>query len=307
MEWRKHGVVWKPDGSRWWASGFATCPTPLRLRDGRLRLYIQCRDRSGVGRIGYVDVVSDEPLRVIEVSSSPVLDIGRPGGFDDNGVFPTCALENPDGRIFLYYVGFELCHHIRYRLLTGLAVSEDGGSSFRRIKPTPILERSSSEMYFRCGPFVSRAADGTYRMWYVAGSEWEEIDGKMMPVYDLRYAESADGIAWPEDGRVVLGVDRRVEHGFGRPYVVESDGGYKMFYSIRCKSPCAYRLGYAESSDGLHWKRRDEEIGLDVSADGWDHESIEYTAIVEVDGRVLCFYNGNNFGETGFGVAELIK
>jgi hypothetical protein len=307
MQWKKLGMLWQPDGELWWAKKYASCPTPLFLKDGGLRIYLQCRDEGGVGRIGYVDVNPKDPMRVLRVSKEPVLDIGAPGAFDDNGVFQTSVLHAPDGRLFMYYVGFELCHHIRYRLLTGLAVSNDGGESFHRMKTTPILERSTTEMYFRGGPFVQRTTDGLYRMWYVAGSEWEVINDKPMPVYDVRYAESPDGIHWPEEGQVVLQVNRDKEHGFGRPYVVKQQNGYQMFYSIRKKTPCAYRMGYAESTNGIDWQRKDEDMGLDVSAEGWDSDSIEYAAIVELGKRTVCFYNGNDFGGTGFGIAELVK
>jgi predicted GH43/DUF377 family glycosyl hydrolase len=307
MQWKKLGVVWRPDGRSWWAKKYATCPTPLFLKDGNLRLYLQCRDSHGVGRIGYVDVDPAKPLCVLRVSREPVVGVGVPGAFDDNGVLQTSVVETGDGRLFMYYVGFELCHQIRYRLLTGLAVSIDAGESFQKVTTTPILERSASEMYFRGGPFVLPTAAGGYQMWYVAGSEWEKIDGKPVPVYDIRYAESTDGIHWPEEGRVVLRVERKKEHGLGRPYLVKKENHYQMFYSIRKKSPCAYRMGYAESADGMQWQRKDEEIGLDVSVEGWDSDAIEYAAVVDVGSRTLCFYNGNDFGGTGFGVAELVK
>lgn len=306
MRWNKLGVVWNPSGEIPWARRYATCPTPWLRASGELRLYIQCRDERGVGRVGYVDVDPTDPLRVLRVSSDPVLDVGAPGAFDDNGVFQTSVVRAPDGRLFMYYVGFELCHHIRYRLLTGLAASTDEGETFHRLRTTPILERSPAEMHIRGGPFVRPPADGRgFRMWYVAGSRWEEIEGKQMPVYDIRYAESADGLHWPDEGRVVLPVDSQHEHGFGRPYIVQRDRRLQMFYSVRRRTPFAYRMGYAESDDGLHWQRQDDAMGLDVTPGAWDGESVEYAAVVDVAERTLCFYNGNDFGATGFGVAEL--
>jgi predicted GH43/DUF377 family glycosyl hydrolase len=307
MQWLKHGVVYCPDGNSPWATRYATCPTPIWLDNGTLRVYIQCRDQNNIGRIGYVDLDPDDPRKVLHVAKNPVLDIGAPGTFDDNGVFQTSIVKLPDGHLYLYYVGFELCQHIRYRLLTGLAISEDGGETFHRIKPTPILERSATELYFRCGPYVLPTNDGRFLMWYVAGSEWQEIDGKQMPIYDLRYAESGDGIHWPKEGRVVLSLNQAEEHGFGRPYIVSTAQGYKLYYSIRKKSPCAYRMGYAESIDGLHWKRKDDSLGLDVSPSGWDSESVEYGAEIVSAGKTWLLYNGNDFGVTGFGIAERLE
>lgn len=303
MKWRKHGVVWQPDGSKAWAKTHATCPTPLTLDDGTLRVYVQCRDANNVGRIGFVDLDPADPRRVLREAGEPALDVGTAGAFDDNGVFQTSIMKLPDGRLFMYYVGFELCHHIRYRLLTGLAASEDGGHSFRRVSNVPILERSTWEPHFRCGPFVRRE-HGKFRMWYVAGGAWELIEGKQMPIYDIRHLESSDGVHWPDTGQVVLPVEHAREHGFGRPYVLRDGAGYRMHYSVRKRAPARYRLGYATSDDGLAWQRRDDEIGLDVSPDGWDSDSVEYGAEIEAGGKTWLLYNGNDFGGTGFGVAE---
>lgn len=307
MQWKKYGKVWEPDGSLWWARKYATCPTPLLLDNTTLRVFVQCRDHANVGRVGFVDVATDDPSKILRVSEKPVLDVGQPGSFDDNGVFQTSVIRGADGKLFMYYVGFELLHHIRYRLLTGLAVSDDDGLSFVRVKRVPVLERSEREMYFRGGPFVLKDEGGPYRMWYVAGSEWEQIEGKAMPVYDLYYAQSNDGITWPDSGMRILSVDRSSEHGFGRPYIARKNGIYQLFYSVRKKFPRAYRMGYAESSDGLTWIRKDDEMGLGPSDHGWDSESVEFCAPVTLGDRTFCFYNGNDFGGSGFGLAELIN
>jgi hypothetical protein len=74
----------------------------------------------------------------------------------------------------------------------------------------------------------------------------------------------------------------------------------------RRRSLAAYRLGYAESANGIDWIRKDEEMGLDVSPGEFDSDAIMYSAIISVGDRTYCFYNGNNFGEHGFGLAELI-
>jgi len=76
-----------------------------------------------------------------------------------------------------------------------------------------------------------------------------------------------------------------------------------MYYSVRSISRHAYKLGYAESSDGITWKRKDDSLGIETSSNGWDSEALSYAAVVACGGREYMFYNGNGFGETGFGVA----
>jgi hypothetical protein len=127
-----------------------------------------------------------------------------------------------------------------------------------------------------------------------------------MPVYDIRYLESEDGIHWPEKGEVQIAITEPDEHGFGRPCVIpKRSGGYRMFYSVRRRSFGAYRLGYAESDDGHSWRRMDDKLNLDVTAGGFDSDAIMYAAPIEVCGKLYVFYNGNEFGREGFAVAVL--
>lgn len=281
-------------------------PTPFVISDDVIRVYITCLDSRGVGRPGFVDVEAGDPTRVIAVSPQPLLDVGRPGTFDDNGIAATSVIRVEDNRILMYYAGFELCEKIRYRIFTGVAVSEDGGTHFRRIGEVPILDRTSMELYFRCGAFASHES-GKFRLWYVAGSEWTEVNGKALPQYDLRYVESADGLLWPSQGRVIITISDSDEHGFGRPWVVSKGDGYELFYSIRRRSTGGYCLGYASSKDGTNWIRRDGELGLGVSDMQFENQAVMYAAAIEVRGRTYCFYNGNDFGRDGFALAELVS
>lgn len=305
MRWRKLGLVYGPDGSLPWAKSHAMIPTPVRLNQDVIRVYVTFCDEGGLGRPGFVDVAADDPTQVLKVSQRPLLDLGLPGTFDENGVLLCSVVPGDDGQVFMYYVGFELGTRIRYRLLTGLAISDDNGDTFQRYRPTPVLERTSSELYFRCGPYCVRGGH-EFRLWYIAGSEWTEIDGKAMPVYDLRYMESADGIDWPDQGEVLIAVADPDEHGFGRPCVIEKPaGGYRMFYSVRRRSYAAYRLGYAESEDGVSWVRMDRKLNLDVTPGSFDSQAIMYAAPIAVGDDLYVFYNGNDFGRDGFAVAVL--
>jgi hypothetical protein len=302
MTWKSLGLVWKPDRKRSWQYSHAGLPTPIDMGNGVTRVFIYCQSSDGIGRIGYVDVSSRNPTEVVGSSDEPVLDVGPPGAFDDNGVVPVSVLRAPDGRLLLYYVGFELCQKIRYRLFTGLAVSAEGGNDFKKVGRAPVLDRSDAELFFRCGTHVILDS-GRFRAWYIAGSAWRDLKGKAVPVYNIRTLESPDGIHWDSAGKVVMDIDPAKEHGFGRPYVVPAADGYEMYYSIRSLAAPGYRLGYATSRDGLNWTRRDDALGLVRSGEHWDAEAQAYSAVIALAGRRYMFYNGNNFGEAGFGVA----
>lgn len=304
MIWSKSGIVFRPDGSMPWAKTHAMAPTPVLLSD-RLRVYMTCRDADGISRPGYVDLDPDEPTRIIRVSPEPLLDVGQPGTFDENGVVACSVVHRDVDEYLMYYVGFELGLKIPYRMLTGLAVSRDGGEHFIRIQETPILERSDAELYLRCGPFALWTGD-LMRLWYVSGRSWMQVNGKDLPVYEVRYLESPDGIKWGSVGSPVLSLGCPDEHGYGRPWVVQRGASdYQLFYSVRKLSVGGYRLGYAESHDGLTWTRANAELNLDVSPSGFDSKMISHMAVINVGKRTYGFYNGNDFGRDGFALAEL--
>lgn len=301
MKWVKLGYVYAANENFDWAQSHAYVPTPLVLED-RIRVYTAFWDKEKVGRIGFVDVDRDDPLQILEISKKPVLDIGEPGTFDESGVTPTSIVKNED-RLFLYYFGWQKGVKVRYCLFAGLAIGHEEGKAFTRYSKVPILDRSDDELFLRSAPFVIPDSN-LHKMWYVAGSEWINVKGKEIPTYNLRYLESEDGLSWGKKGRICLELSGTDEIGFGRPYVIKENQGYRMWYSIRIISK-GYRIGYAESKNGLNWERNDHVVGIDVSESGWDSEMICFPAVVDIGKKRYMFYNGNNYGETGFGVAIL--
>lgn len=303
MKWNKRGRIYVPDGHLWWAKAYAFPPTPYLLGDDVIRIFVGCCDQNTVGRIGYVDVAADNPLEVVAFAREPLLDVGRPGAFDDNGLLPTSVVQAGD-RLLMYYVGYQLGHRLKYFQFTGLAESFDGGESFHRVQETPVTDRSDRELMNRTSAFVE-AADDRFRMWYVGGSDWTVVEGKPLPIYNLRYLESEDGVHWPAEGTVVLDFADDDEHAFGRPWIFRRPGTpTRMLYSVRRRSN-DYRIGLAESTDEITWTRRDEIAGITVSETGWDSEMVAYTSVLSWHDRTYLFYCGNERGKTGFGYAEL--
>jgi len=304
VKWEKRGRIYVPDGTTEWARSHAFPPTPYLREDGILRLYACFCDADMVGRVGFVDVEPSDPSRVLRIADEPVLDIGLPGTFDENGVVPLSVVRFDD-RLFLYYVGFQLGARLRYFQFSGLAVSTDDGESFVRMSRAPVLDRSDAELLTRGSPFVVREGNACH-MWYAAGSEWTEVSGKTLPVYNIRHLESDDGIHWPEEGGVCIDFANEDEHALGRPWVFKDGNAFRMFYSVRTRSR-GYRIGYAESPDGNAWTRKDDAAGIDVSESGWDSQMICYASILQRGTTKTMFYNGNDVGRTGFGHAVLVE
>jgi len=302
MKWEKQGLIYGPDGTSDWARHSALQPTPLlRTAAREIRIFAGFRDDDGVGRIGYVDVKADEPSKVLRASRIPVLDIGTPGAFDDNGVIPSAVVER-DGQIFLFYAGYQLVRKVKFLAFGGVAISRDGGETFSRFSRAPVCDRTNDELCFRV-IHTMMFDQGKWRAWYGGGDSFDVESDREYPRYNIRYADSPDGIHLSEQYNVCIDT-RGAEHRVGRPCVVKDGALYRMFYGSGTKEH-GYRLGYAESPDGVSWTRKDDELGIDVSRSGWDSQMQAFPGIVIYAGRTFLFYNGNDYGREGFGYADL--
>jgi hypothetical protein len=294
--WRKLGIVIRPDKRLFWAQTHCMVPTPQSLGNGLVRVFFSGRDGLNRSHIGYATVDLNQDGRLVDYTAEPVLVPGALGCFDDNGVTPSCVVDLPDGELGLYYIGWNPGSTVRMNIFGGLAISKDGGKSFERWSRAPILERNRTDPYLNTAPWVVREGEG-YRIFYVSGHEWLHED---LPRYNIKTGTSKDGKHWLREGHVCLDFRDKTEHALARPYVVLDDGLWRMWFSYKSAE---YRIGYAESRDGLIWERLDHLVGIDVSPSGFDSEMVEYGAVVCHDGRHFMFYNGNNYGFDGIGLA----
>jgi predicted GH43/DUF377 family glycosyl hydrolase len=301
MIWRKRGLVYRPNGERWWARQYATIPTAEALDDRTLRVYFAALDDRRYGRIGFVDLDARDPTRILAESSEPVLDLGEPGTFDDCGVNASCTVTVGDRR-FLYYIGWQRCERVPYMLFSGLATSVDQ-QVFQRASRVPILDRTGAEPFSRSAPCVLPVEDG-FHMWYWSCLRWSEGRNGLHYNNVIRHASSTDGIHWRPADDICLQPEWPWEYSLGRPWVVRDGSVWRMWFSVRSEEE-PYRLGYAESSDGRSWLRDDSRVGISSSESGWDSEMTCYPCVVDAGGCRYLFYNGNRHGATGFGYAVL--
>ncbi|WP_426688571.1 hypothetical protein [Rhodanobacter ginsengiterrae] len=302
FEWTKKGLVFETarHGVGGWMRHSALTPTPYRIDDELIRVYAGFRDDDGVSRIGHVDVRADDPATIVRIGAEPVLDIGRAGCFDDNGMILGDVVDAPGG-LHMFYVGFQRVARAKFLAFTGLAMSTDGGEHFRRVQETPLLDRAPGRSTI--GAVHSAIhEDGRWRLWYAVGDDWEIIGGQPFPRYHIRYAETDDLRCMPHADQVCL-LPRGNEYRIGRPRVYRLGGKYVMYFT-RGNLAGEYFPGVAYSDDGIHWERDDESLGLTLSASGWDSRVICYPALIRHRDKLLMFYNGNDMGVDGFGVAE---
>jgi hypothetical protein len=272
-------------------------PTVRVHGDQRLELLFSPRDDEGRSRVAraWFEDLGAAP----QIEPEPVLGLGPLGAFDDSGVNPSCLVRDGE-RWLLYYIGWTRGVSVRFYTAIGCAISLDGGRTFERVSEGPVIGRSTDNPYFATSPWVLLEG-GRWRMWYASGVRWGESGGRAEPYYNIRYAESSDGIQWDCTGGVCIDFHDETEHAIARPCVLKDRDRYRMWFSHRGE---LYRIGYAESQDGLSWERPEQGPTLAAAGDDWESDMVEYPVVFDFRGARHVLYNGNGYGRTGIGHAE---
>lgn len=309
QNWIKKGVIYVPHGKHQFDVSHCHKPTPLILNDEIIRIYFGVRDTSGKTRTTFIDVKSDNPSEILYVHDRPVIDLGKIGAFDDCGANVSSVIR-VGNLVYMYFIGWNPGTTVHTRNAIGLAISEDGGWSFRRAYDGSILDRIKTEPYYTGAVDVINTGND-FKIWYTSGSEWKTIDGKPEIFYHIKYGTSKNGIDWLREDVTCIPPSHEFE-ATARPSVTFVNNKYSMWYSrrdlrsFRLDPHNGYRGGYAESYDGINWERLDDLLGLDISPDenAWDSQAIAYPYVVTIKNKQIMFYNGNGFGKTGFGWAS---
>lgn len=302
QNWKKAGLIYECRH----ASAlpyYAGIPFVKQVNRNIFRIYYNGRDNNNTSFVSFIDyninlreVIADEGLILLKA--------GNPGCFDDAGTVLSQIVTtgNVDR---LYYSGWTLGAKVPFRINIGVAESESGTDDFKKYSEGPVVGQTIFDPYMAGSPFII-IENGIWKMWYVSCIRWEFINGSPRHFYHIKYTESIDGINWTGERITAIDFKNEYEYAIARPVVIRENGIYKMWYSYRAGSFFdTYRIGYAESDNGLKWIRMDQEVMLGVSENGWDSEMVCYPFIFDHEGKRYMLYNGNGYGRTGFGLAVL--
>lgn len=300
--WEKLGRILAPDRKIPWMATFTGSSCALPVDGGPIcDIYVTGRDPQNRSRIGRVRMNLDDPAEAPEICPEPLLALGDLGSFDENGTSYPSLIEH-QGVIWLYYCGWMPTVLTPYQCHIGLATLDADGT-FKKVSRAPILARTDDDYLSLGSCFVMKDID-KFHMWYTSYLSWGTSADEHKHTYVIKYAESADGIQWVRRNQVSIGIQSDDEFAICRPSVVKSNDTYHMWFATRGEE---YRIGYAYSTDAVHWTRRDDLSGIDVSSSGWDSRAVTYPHVFESNGQLYMLYSGNEYGKEGLGLARLAQ
>jgi predicted GH43/DUF377 family glycosyl hydrolase len=223
----------------------------------------------------------------------------EPGSWDAERY--TSSVLEVDGAYHMYFMGRDNpgADPLYWDWDIGHATSIDG-LSWEMDPANPVLVRGAAgEWDDQAAAFAAVIHDGAeFRMWYVGN------DGEVGPV---GYATSPDGSTWTKHaGNPVMdpGAPGAFDDLGVWPGTVLFDGErYRMWYTGAhgTLSDYDWRIGYAESDDGLSWTRHPAPV-LDPGA-GWESWLVYAPSVLFDGARYHMWYTGHNTSNVNLGYA----
>ena len=304
MKWKKLGWIFCADKHSDWLYSHAMIPIAEQLDGDLHRIYFSSRDKHNRGHGAYLEIDLTQPTKILTLHKKPILEPGALGCFDDSGALPNSIVQI-GAKKRLYYTGINLGVTVKIRNAIGLAEWNDQTHCFERVFQGPIIDRTKDAPHFVATPEVLYD-NGLFKAWFTSCIRWDLQSKEAKHYYNLEYAESTDGIHWTRNNTIAIDFKDPHEYALGVPRIKKDNDTYKMWFCSRATATCpTYRIRYAESDDGIHWIRKDEQVGIDISNSGWDSEMICYPFVFDHGKNRYMLYNGNGYGKSGFGIAQL--
>jgi hypothetical protein len=301
--WKKKGLIYE---CVFFDTGYAQDPFIDKINDDVWRIYYSARTKDVVSLPFYLDVEAGNPSNILHKETNPLFLPGSSGTFDETGITMTSIVDVGNEK-YLYYCGWNRRSSVPYALSIGLVKVNNGGNKFQKIFSGPIMDRSIFNPISVSAPMVI-FDEGIFKMWYITFTEWIMVESRLEPTFVIKYASSKNGIDWVTDSHICLNSSFPGES-LARPWVIKENGIFKMWFSsrgakgYRLVGGSHYMIEYAESSDGINWKRISDRSILELSENGWDSEMLAYASVISHKDDYYMLYNGNCFGKTGFGYA----
>lgn len=249
---------------------------------------------------GIIDMKN--PTQFCEISKEPILELGSPGTFDEDGTMASYLFLHKKV-LYLYYIGWNKSVSVPFRNALGVALKKKNSSRFVKFSQGPILDRNIYDHCFVASNCVLYDKN-KFKMWYLSCSKWKVKNGVPIHFYKIKYSSSSNPLEWRPSDVTAIDYEYPNEYAISCPRVVIENDLFLMWYSYRggLKSN-SYRIGYAESRDGIKWTRKDHLV--DLESQKWNSQMSCYPYIFKYKEKKLMLFNGNGYGKTGIGLAEL--
>ena len=236
--------------------------------------------------------------KVIKICKKPILTRGSLGSFDDSAAIPSHLIKVKN-KYYLYYVGWTQGKKVPFFSSLGLAVSSKITGPYKKLSKAPILGKSKHDPYFVATCFVNKIKSG-YEMFYTSNLYWKKKNNIPYPRYIIKRCTSTNGINWKVNGEKIINFQNEKESAITRPWIIQIKKKNIMFFSLKREK---YTIRTCVQNKKSIWKRIKLFNFIENKKVVFDSVSQEYSSIIKHKNKLYMFYNGNEYGKFGIGLA----
>lgn len=280
----------------------ASNPVPVLLSGDTFRIFYSARDSMNRSSVGALDFNLVEK-KIVNIHKKPIVIHGDQTSFFSAGISLGNYYEF-NNKKSISFMGWRTMDDGAWRGEIGsFSLTQDLFLDEISTQPMIKIDKEIDTISLSY-PWILKTAPDQLVAWYGSTIGRDKRNNEMVHVINQAY--SSDASSWKKVG-LALPYEKQKQQMFSRPCIfLNKSGVYEMWFSVRPGGGETYRIRHAESDDAKSWIHAKTPAKLDVSNAGWDSEMIEYPYVFRHKTNKYMLYNGNDFGKTGFGLAQLV-
>lgn len=282
--------------------GYCANPTATHLNESVVRVYYSSRDINNKSSIFAFDYDLDN-LETLQKKGELLYKYKTDSNFFSSGITPGC-IYNIKNKEYLAFMGWTNNQGSHWFGTIG-RLEIDKNYTFVQNSEELLLGLNTVDSISLSYPEIV-SKENKYYMLYGSTVTWNYTNGEM--IHTLNLAESNDGKFFEPKGKV-LDYKTGYAQAFSRPTIyIDNNQTYHMWYSYRGSAKDFYKIGYAKSNgDFFNWENHYNKNQIKSSKNKWESKMVEYPNVIEHNSKLFMFYNGNDYGKTGLGLAYIDK
>ena len=261
-----------------------------------INIYFTHRNTDNISYISKVKYNLKKKQKV-KNSFKKILSPGNYGHFDFHGVsYP--AIINFKNKKKIFYVGWQKGGKNQLPFKNNLGLC-DLSKKPNRISKAPIIPTDDIDP-LNTGSCFALKKNNHIKLWYTSFLEYKNNKNNYEHIYSIRYATSKNLFKWKKNKKICIPF-RKNEIAISKPSVIYYKKKFHMWFCARGKN---YKIGYAESKNGIKWIRRDNQFKVVGKPEKWDKLAMSYPSVIKYKKKLLMLYTGNDYGKAGMGMLE---
>lgn len=299
--WRAIGKIFTPSGRDEKLFTHAANPLAVPMDEHIYRVFFNARDSKNRSSIGAVDIDFDD-LKIVKEHERAFFSFDPQSDYFNHGVSIGNCFQYK-GKHYIGFMGWHFPDNHHWQGNIGLLHLTDD-FEIELHSHTPWLMAEDLGLHSLSYPWIEARPSGLLDVWLGGTVSWDAGNGEML--HKIIHLESDF-----EGNYNITGNDIPHEIGkaqaFSRPSVYEDEAGRKhMVFSYRAGQKDTYKIGYSRYKNGK-WQFPEPISLLQHQNSKWDNQMIEYPFTFFYQNNLFMLYNGNDFGKTGFGLAQWVN